>query len=302
MRRRLWYCDHHSFPLPAGHRFPVAKYQMVRERLAGTGLFDFEPAPPAEAAIIEQAHDPEYVRKFLNGALDPQAMRRIGFPWSEGLVRRTLASVGGTLRACEDALAPGWGGNLAGGTHHAFYGEGSGFCVFNDIAVAITSLGLRAAVIDLDVHQGDGTAQMFENAPDVFTLSIHGERNFPFRKRVSKLDVALPDGTGDEEYLRVLEEALPQVFEFKPQVLFYQSGVDTLDSDTLGRLKLSMEGLAGRDRMVLEACRDSGLPLVITMGGGYSNPLERTADAHAQTFVLAAHILDGAYSSPAMAG
>lgn len=152
------------------------------------------------------------------------------------------------------------------------------------------------------MHQGDGTAQIFENAPDVFTLSIHGERNFPFRKRVSKLDVALPDGTGDEEYLRVLGEALPQVFEFKPRVLFYQSGVDTLDSDALGRLKLTMEGLANRDRMVLEACRNSGLPLVITLGGGYSNPLERTADAHAQTFILAARILDAAYSSPAMAG
>jgi len=302
MARRLWYCDHHEFPLPAGHRFPVAKYRMVRERLAVTGLFRFEPSPQADPAVIAKAHDPEYVARFMEGKLDAQAMRRIGFPWSAGLVRRTLGSVGGTLRSCDDALETGWGGNLAGGTHHAFYAEGSGFCVFNDLAVAIRHLGRRAAVIDLDVHQGDGTAQIFEQDPQVFTLSIHGEKNFPFRKRESKLDIGLADGTGDAEYLRVLEGALPRVLEFGPEVVFYQSGVDALESDTLGRLKLTAEGLARRDRLVLTACRDAGLPLVITLGGGYSSPIERTAEAHAQTFAAAARIFGASSASPAIAG
>jgi len=299
---RLWYCDHHAFPLPAGHRFPVAKYRLVRERLAATGLFEFEPAPPADAAVIAKAHAADYVRRFLEGKLDAAAMRRIGFPWSEGLVRRTLVSVGGTLKACDDALAKGWGGNLAGGTHHAFHAEGSGFCVFNDIAVAIRHLGRRAAVVDLDVHQGDGTAEIFEEDAEVFTLSIHGEKNFPFRKRASKLDIGLADGTGDDEYLTVLETALPRVFEFAPEVVFYQSGVDGLADDTLGRLKLTLEGLARRDHLVVAACRDAGLPLIITLGGGYSSPIEKTAEAHAQTFAVAARIFGSGSASPAMAG
>lgn len=302
MPRRLWYCDHIEFPLPAAHRFPVAKYRMVRERLAATGLFQFEAAEPAPLETIELAHDPDYVRRFVSGAIEPQAMRRIGFPWSEGLVQRTLASVGATLRACQDALDLGWGGTLAGGTHHAFFGEGSGFCVFNDIAVAIRRCSRRAAVIDLDVHQGDGTAQIFDNDPQVFTLSIHGERNFPFRKQLSKLDVGLADGAGDDEYLKVLQDALPQVFAFGPQLVFYQSGVDTLAGDTLGRLRLTMEGLARRDHLVLAACRDAGLPLVIVLGGGYSNPIERTAEAHAQTFEAAARLFGASSGSPAIIG
>jgi acetoin utilization deacetylase AcuC-like enzyme len=189
-----------------------------------------------------------------------------------------------------------WGGNLAGGTHHAFRGEGSGFCVFNDIAVAILSLRsdagvVRAAVIDLDVHQGDGTALIFESDPNVTTVSVHGKNNFPFRKQRSKLDVELPDGTSDEEYLDHVARVLPRVFEFGPQVIFYQSGVDALASDRLGRLSLTLDGLARRDRMVLSACRDFGAPFVITLGGGYSDPIEVTAEAHANTFRLAAEIL-----------
>jgi acetoin utilization deacetylase AcuC-like enzyme len=220
-------------------------------------------------------------------------MRRIGFPWSEGLVKRTLASVGGTLAAAAVALEKGWCGNLAGGTHHAFRAEGSGFCVLNDIGVAIRALrqseGLeRAAVIDLDVHQGDGTAQMFENDPDVITLSFHGRNNFPFRKQRSKIDVAFEDRTGDDEYLAKLGETLPLVFEFRPDVVFYQSGVDALASDRLGRMALTPAGLAERDRMVLTAARNFGAPVVITMGGGYSDPIELTAAAHAETYRTAA--------------
>ena len=217
-------------------------------------------------------------------------MRRIGFPWSEGLVRRTLASVGGTLAATADALATGFGGNLAGGTHHAFRAEGSGFCVFNDIAIAIRDCGRRAAIIDLDVHQGDGTAVLFAGDPEVLTFSMHGAGNFPFRKQQSAIDIELSDRTGDDEYLRRLEEVLPRVFAFGPQIVFYQSGVDALAGDKLGRLALSHEGLRQRDRMVMEGCRARGIPFVITLGGGYADPIERTAEAHANTFRTAAEV------------
>jgi len=297
-RRRLYYCDHFAIPLPAGHKFPMQKYAMVREHLRAAGVFDFEEAPFASPPVIELAHHPDYVQRFLAGTLDRAIVRRIGFPWSEGLVRRTLASVGGSLEAAEDAMESGWGGNLAGGTHHAFPAEGSGFCVFNDIAVVIRYLRSRgrirrAAVIDLDVHQGDGTALIFQNDPDVLTLSMHGRNNFPFRKQQSRIDIGLPDGAGDEEYLRRLESVLPRVFEFAPDVVIYQSGVDSLATDTLGRLSLSLEGLQERDRKVFTACRQSGVPVLITLGGGYSDPLENTARAHANTYLMAASVLAG---------
>jgi acetoin utilization deacetylase AcuC-like enzyme len=287
VRRRLFYCDHHPIPLPPGHKFPIEKYALLRARLAADGVYDLKPAPLADAATIELAHDPAYVRAILDGSAAASVMRRIGFPWSPELVRRTLASVGGTLAASRDAMAFGFGGNLAGGTHHAFRDEGSGFCVFNDMAVAILSLrrdGLaaRAAVIDLDVHQGDGTAAIFEDDPAVLTLSMHGANNFPFRKQRSRIDVALADGTGDAEYLVRLQEVLPEVTRFRPDVIFYQSGVDGLEGDRLGRLALTLEGLQQRDRLVLRTAR--GIPLVITLGGGYTEPIERTAEAHANTF------------------
>jgi acetoin utilization deacetylase AcuC-like enzyme len=273
----------------------MRKYAMVRDLLAADGVFRFDQADPAEPGIIKLAHDAGYVDRFLAGALDRQIIRRIGFPWSDGLVRRTLASVGGSLAAAEDALRFGWGGNLAGGTHHAFRAEGSGFCVFNDIAVVIQWLrarGLirRAAVIDLDVHQGDGTAQIFEDDPAVLTLSIHGRNNFPFRKQMSKIDIDLADGVGDAEYLERLEEVLPRVFGFGADFLVFQSGVDALATDALGRLALTPRGMAARDRMVLEACHRYGAPLLLTLGGGYSKPLERTAEAHAATYRMAAAV------------
>lgn len=293
----LYYCDHHEFPLPAGHKFPVGKYRLIRDRLAADGTFQFEPAPLASRAAIERVHAPAYVGAFLEGMLAPQAIRRIGFPWSEGLVKRTLASVGGTLSAAARALDHGWGGNLAGGTHHAFRSEGSGFCVFNDIAIAILALraerGIeRAAVIDLDVHQGDGTAAIFEHDPAVLTFSMHGRNNFPFRKQRSRIDVELEDHTGDDEYLRLLADALPRVFESKPQVVFYQSGVDGLATDALGRLCLTHDGLLRRDRLVMEAAKNYAIPFIITLGGGYANPIELTADAHANTFRTAADVFD----------
>ena len=289
---RLYYCDHHPIPLPAGHKFPITKYALLRGMLEADGAFELAPAPFAAVEAIERVHDPGYVRAILDGSVDPRIMRRIGFPWSEQLVRRTLASVGGTLAAASDALAGGFGGNLAGGTHHAFHGEGSGFCVFNDLAVAIRACGRRAAVIDLDVHQGDGTASIFEHDPDVLTVSLHGENNFPFHKQRSKIDVGLRDGTADDEYLERLGTVLPAVREFGPRILFYQSGVDGLEADRLGRLRLSLAGLCERDRRVFELARVMGVPVVVTLGGGYAEPISLTAEVHAGTFRAAAGVLD----------
>lgn len=287
---KLYYCDQHEIPLPAGHRFPVRKYGLLRELLAADARFELEPASPAEPAVVALVHDRAYVDSFLSGELEERVMRRIGFPWSMGLVRRTLASVGGTLGATRDAVARGFGGNLAGGTHHAFVSEGAGFCVFNDIAVAVRCAGLRAAIVDLDVHQGDGTAEIFRSDSEILTLSIHGRNNFPFRKRQGKIDIDLPDGTRDEEYLEVLDRVLPRVFAFAPSIVFYQSGVDGLEEDRLGRLALSLEGLQQRDRQVFKACRKHGVPVVVTLGGGYAEPIELTAQAHANTFRTAAEV------------
>lgn len=292
---RLFYCDHFEIPLPDGHKFPMEKYRLLRERLVSDGFWKLEAATPAPVETIALAHDPEYVAQFVNGTLSSSAMRRIGFPWSQGLVTRTLASAGGTVAATRDALATGFGGTLAGGTHHAFRTEGSGFCVFNDVAIAIHSLRpKRAAVIDLDVHQGDGTAHFFDHDPDVLTLSLHGANNFPFRKQRSTIDVELPDKTGDAEYLRALDLVLPRVLNFAPEIVFYLSGVDGLATDVLGRLALTHEGLKARDARVIGACFTNKLPLVITLGGGYSRPIHLTAEAHANTFRIAAEI----YGSP----
>jgi acetoin utilization deacetylase AcuC-like enzyme len=296
MLRRLFYCDHYAIPLPAAHRFPAAKYRLLREMLADDRFFHFEPARPADRALVELAHDSEYVRRFLSGHLSHSEMRRIGFPWSRELVKRTLASVGGTLGAAQDAIETGWGGNLAGGTHHACRDEGSGFCVFNDMAIAINwlrSLGRirRAAVIDLDVHQGDGTAQIFAEDDDVLTVSIHCRNNFPFRKRQSKFDVDLPDGTTDDEYLSALKHVLPQVYAFRPEIIFYQSGVDGLATDSLGRLALTHDGLRERDRLLISAAKAAGIPLAIVLGGGYSLPVDLTVEAHANTFRTACEVL-----------
>jgi acetoin utilization deacetylase AcuC-like enzyme len=292
---RLFYCDQYTIPLPAGHKFPATKYRLLREVLAAEGSFQLEPAPLAEPETIALAHDPDYIRHFLEGTLDPLAMRRIGFPWSKELTRRTLASLGGTLAAADDALSRGFGGNLAGGTHHAFRGEGAGFCVFNDIAVAILALrragrAARAAVIDLDVHQGDGTAAIFQDDPAVLTISVHGRNNFPFRKQQSCVDIDLADGAGDAAYLSAVEGVLPRVFEFQPDVVFYQAGVDGLAGDRLGRLALTHEGLRSRDRLVMEGCRSRAIPIVATLGGGYAEPIARTVEAHANTFRTAATV------------
>ena len=291
----LFYCDHHHFSLPPGHKFPLAKYKLLREDLSGDSRFDIQPSHLISKTDLLRIHTATYVEQFLTGELDPRAMRRIGFPWSEGLAQRTLASAGSTLNAVQAALAGGVGGTLAGGTHHAFRSEGSGFCVFNDLAVSIEwarqVAGLRrVAVIDLDVHQGDGTAAIFEGDPGIFTLSIHGAKNFPLRKQKGRLDIELPDAAPDVVFLEALQTALPSVWDFDPQLALFQSGVDGLSSDRLGRLALTINGLAQRDRLVLGGACERHIPLAVTLGGGYSEPIEHTVNAHAQTFRTVADI------------
>ncbi len=240
----VFYCDQHEISLPPGHKFPVLKYRLIREALESNPDIRLSPSSFVSIETLGLVHSLSYIEAFIHGNLEPLIVRRIGLPWSPGLVDRTLASVGGTLLAAAVALEKGFGGTLAGGTHHAFRSEGAGFCVFNDIAVATEWLRIhhqttRIAIIDLDVHQGDGTAAIFENDPGVFTLSLHGAGNFPFRKRKSSLDMEFPDGTTDQHYLDALVSALQHVWRFEPQFVFYQSGVDTLRSDKLGRLALT---------------------------------------------------------------
>jgi acetoin utilization deacetylase AcuC-like enzyme len=295
MSKRLFYNDQYVIPLPEGHKFPRQKYGMLRSLLAQENLFDFQPAPLAEPSTLALAHDPAYVSHFVNGTLSAAAVRRIGFPWSETLVKRSLASAGGTLSAVTEALNTGWGMTLGGGTHHALRSEGAGFCAFNDIAVAIQTLrasGLieRAAVIDLDVHQGDGTAEIFQNDADVFTVSIHCRSNFPFRKQKSRIDVDLADKTADQEYLHWVDQVLPEIFSFEPDIIFYQSGVDALYSDSLGHLSLTHAGLEERDLRVMRAIHAHGIPFVLTMGGGYSKPIEPSVEAHANTYRMAVRV------------
>ncbi len=276
----LFFCDHHPLPLPDGHKFPLSKYRLVRDIVVQDGRFHLQEAPFVTPPDLARVHSPSYISSFLNGTLDQSVIRRIGFPWSLGLVNRTLASTGGTLAAAKTAIATGFAGTVAGGTHHAFRNEGAGFCVFNDLAVAAEWLRhcagvTRIAVVDLDVHQGDGTASIFQDDPGIFTLSLHGARNFPFRKQRSRLDVEFPDGTTGAAYLAALRSALNEVWAFDPQLILFQSGVDGLVSDRLGRLALTLDDLAERDCTVFGAVRRRQVPIVVTMGGGYSDPIQR---------------------------
>lgn len=288
---RVFHCDRYRIALPPGHRFPMTKYTLLRERLLASGLVapaELCESEPIDIAALRLAHTDAYVDAMIDGTLAPADERRLGFPWSEALILRSRASVYGTVAAARQALADGVAGNLAGGTHHAFADRGAGFCVFNDIAIAIRALQrerriARAAVIDLDVHQGDGTAAIFEGDDSVFTLSLHGAKNFPFRKQRSRLDVELPDGCGDTEYLSRLEQPLAGALE-GAEIVFFQAGVDPLKEDALGRLDLTLDGLRRRDRLVLEAAKARRLPVVLTLGGGYARPLELSIEAHAGTY------------------
>jgi acetoin utilization deacetylase AcuC-like enzyme len=286
---RLISSEGDAISLPPGHRFPMGKYARVCAALEREHPALLQAAPRAAWDDLALIHDPAYLAAVKGGTLDVGAVRRLGFPWSESLVNRSLRSTGGTLTALAWACAYGAAGHMAGGTHHAFRDRGEGFCVFNDIAVAVAVArrdhGLRRiAIVDLDVHQGNGTAALFRDDPEVLTLSLHGARNYPFRKEKSTLDVELPDGCEDAAYLRALDEALERVPPHRPELLFYQAGVDALVGDRLGRLALRHEGLAARDARVYALARRLGAPLVVTLGGGYGRDPEATIMAHANVY------------------
>lgn len=274
----------------------MEKYRLIRRELERKPEFRFAPGPPARRENLIRVHDAGYVDAVLEGRLDEGQLRRIGFPQAPQLAARSLSSVGGTMEAARRALVEGWSGVLAGGTHHAYRDFGSGFCVWNDIAVAAQTmlderLVERVLVVDLDVHQGDGTAAIFSEQKAVFTFSAHGRHNFPFRKQRSDLDLEFENGTQDEEYLAALERVLPEVFGFGADVVFYQAGVDGLASDRLGKLALTADGLRRRDEMVFGWVARLGVPCVVTLGGGYASPIEETVAAAASTYRSANQIL-----------
>lgn len=266
----------------------MLKYAALRERLSGRRDIDLRVPPAASDDQLARVHTPAYLSATLSGSLDPGDVRRMGFPWSVELVERSRRSVGGTIAAARAALDEGWAANLAGGTHHAYATHGEGFCVFNDVAVAIRDLQaggerLRAAVVDLDVHQGNGTARIFANDPYVFTLSVHGRSNYPFRKETSDLDIALDDGTGDDVYLDSVSGGLRVALQSRPDIVFFLAGVDPYEGDTLGRLSVSAAGMAERDLRVYDLCEEAGVPVVTVMAGGYAPDVTTIADLHAFT-------------------
>jgi acetoin utilization deacetylase AcuC-like enzyme len=297
---KVFYSDHFVLPLPEGHRFPMSKYSMLRERVAADGICGPGELRTPHAVTDEEilrAHAPGYLERVGSGTLTEKEIRRIGFPWSERMVERSRRASGGTLGACLAALEEGFAANLAGGTHHAFSNRGEGYCVFNDSAIAAravqaTGAAARVVVIDTDVHQGNGTAEILWGDPSVFTFSIHGAKNFPFHKEESDLDAPLPDGADDTEFLTVLERGLEAALEAADADLaIYLAGADPFEDDRLGRLSVTKAGLAERDRMVLKACRDRGIPVAVTMAGGYARNVEDTVDVHFQSIKRAADLL-----------
>lgn len=293
-----FYSDVYVLPLPEGHKFPITKYRLVRDGLVADGIIqpsELYLSEPVSPEVVKLAHAPHYVDAVLHGTVDRMIMRRIGFPWTSELVIRSFTIVGGAIASAEEALESGFAGNLAGGTHHALYDAGEGFCVFNDLAVVVQylfsqKLARRVAVIDLDVHQGNGTAAILGGRDDVYLFSMHGAKNYPFRKVPSTVDIDLADNTSDDEYLTILETELSKIVAWKPDIVLFQAGVDPLREDTLGRLALSMEGLARRDEMVFRACKQHGIPVSVAMGGGYAKPVHLTVQAHIQTYRVLRHI------------
>jgi acetoin utilization deacetylase AcuC-like enzyme len=312
---RAFYSDRFVLPLPPGHRFPMVKYRRLRERCLAEGVLapgDLPEPPAATWGELALAHERHYLDAVRDGALPPLAQRRIGFPWSVEMVERSRRSAGATIAASRVALAEaaqrGWGvaANLAGGTHHAGPEHGEGFCVFNDAAVAARVLQregrvTRVAVVDCDVHQGNGTAAIFARDPSVYTFSIHGARNFPFRKERSSQDVELPDGAGDDVFLSALELHLPDALaDFRPGLAIYLAGADPWRDDRFGRLGMTKEGLAERDRFVLGLLRDRGVPTAIAMAGGYGRDTEDTVDIHVATLRIAAGMWAEVQVAPVM--
>jgi acetoin utilization deacetylase AcuC-like enzyme len=296
MPMKAFYSDTFIFTYPVQHRIPMAKYRLLRERIIREGILPQENLLIPDAATdiqILRCHSAEYLERVKYGTLSRQEITRIGIPWSPELVERSRRSAGATLQAAQTAIKEGVSANLAGGSHHAGYDFGGGYSVFNDSIIAArdaqaNGLVERVAIIDCDVHQGNGTAHITAHDRSIFTFSIHGEKNFPFRKIDSDLDIGLPDNTGDAEYLEILESALTRVLNFNPDLVIYQSGADPYFDDTLGKLALTKHGLAQRDRMVLLMCRGAGIPVAVTMGGGYAKQVDDIVDIHLQTIKMAA--------------
>jgi acetoin utilization deacetylase AcuC-like enzyme len=290
---KAYYSDHFVLPLPTGHRFPMAKYKMLRDLVADLPNARLLEAPRASDTELLLAHDASYVQRVISGTLSEAEQKEIGFPWSEKMVERSRRSVGATIAACQSALKEGVAVNLAGGTHHAYRNKGSGFCVFNDAAIAARVLikdpiGLqKIGILDLDVHQGDGTAAILQYDPAICAVSIHGEKNYPFAKTSSDLDIALTDGSGDTIYLEALEQALEFLSNQGIEFLIYLAGADPFEGDRLGRLALTKDGLALRDERVMAFVRERGIPIAIAMAGGYANPIEDTVRIHYQTIQIA---------------
>jgi acetoin utilization deacetylase AcuC-like enzyme len=296
---KVFYTDHFVLPLPTEHRFPMLKYRRLRERVVAEGIVAPENMLIPDAATDEQilrAHDADYVERVKSGLLTTKEIRRIGFPWSPEMVERSRRSSGATIAACRASLTDGIAVNLAGGTHHAFRDHGEGYCVFNDSAIAARAmqaegLARRVVILDCDVHQGNGTAAILAGDSSIFTFSIHGEKNFPFHKEISDSDLELPDGTGDGLYLDMLEEGVTRALSLaNADVAIYLAGADPYMGDRLGRLKLTMDGLAARDRFMLGLCRAEGLPVAVTMAGGYAQEVEDIVAIHVQTVRIAAEM------------
>jgi len=304
---KVFYTDHFVLPLPEGHRFPMVKYSMLRERVARDGICGpgelLTPRAVTDEEIL-RAHAPDYLKRVASGTLTEKEVRRIGFPWSEKMVERSRRASGGTLGACLAALDEGFAANLAGGTHHAFSDRGEGYCVLNDSAIAaraVQAAGLveRVLIIDTDVHQGNGTAAIVRGDPTVFTFSVHGAKNFPFHKEESDLDAPLPDGAGDTEFLAALERGLEVALDATyASLAIYLAGADPFEGDRLGRLSVTKSGLAERDRIVLETCRERGIPVAITMAGGYASEVGDTVNVHFQSIRRAADLLKSAADRP----
>jgi acetoin utilization deacetylase AcuC-like enzyme len=299
MPLHCWTSARYTIPLPTNHRFPIAKYALLRDAVMARGLVAPANLHEPQRAPIDSlllVHTGRYVHAVTAGTLTDAELRRIGLPWSESLVERSFRAVGGTCEAATAALERGLAMNLAGGTHHAFPDHGEGFCVFNDVAVAIRTLKRdgrirRAVIIDLDVHQGNGTHTIFAGDPSVFTFSMHGARNYPFHKVAGSLDVELPDGTLDDVYLDALADALPRVLSAAaPDLAIYLAGADSHEGDRLGRLCLTFDGLARRDVMVLDACREVGIPVAITIAGGYGRNIEDSVRVHLNTVRIASEL------------
>jgi acetoin utilization deacetylase AcuC-like enzyme len=289
---KVFYTDTFTFPLPENHRFPQRKYGLLRKWVQECGLISPEnlqiPDPVSDEELL-RVHTSDYIHRVKEGLLTEKEIRRIGLPWSPELVQRSYRSVGGTIAACWAALEDGVGVSLSGGTHHAHADHGAGYCIFNDIAVAARAMQAegrveRVVVLDCDVHQGDGTASIFAQDPTVFTFSIHGDKNYPFHKPPSDLDIALPDGTSDDAYCENLDGGVEQALEVShADLAIYLAGADPYEDDHFGRLALTKEGLLARDRIILKACRRRGLPVVIVMSGGYARKIEDVAEIHFNT-------------------